>query len=120
MSIPDPFDVEPAHITIYDAGRTPEEIVAELREKYPPRLALLEQTAEKLGAAKARISTLEALTDQLADAAGLIAEVDVDSYGDSWTGPDSTVWDQCHPTVQEVLDARTALRVYEADKKAHR
>ncbi len=67
-----------------------------------------------------RISTLEALTDQLAEAAGLIAEVDVDSYGDSWTGPDSTVWDQCHPTVQQVLDARTALRAYEADKEAHR
>jgi hypothetical protein len=34
----------------------------------PHVYGVLEQTAEKLGAAKARISTLEALTDQLAEA----------------------------------------------------
>ncbi len=94
MSIPDPFDVEPVHITIHDSGRTPEKIVAELREKYPPRLALLEQTAEKLGAAKARISTLEALTDQLAEA--------------------------LRPCPCSGPEGYTALRAYEADKKAHR
>ena len=76
------------------------------------------EVVDLAAAAAERISTLEALTDQLAEAAGLIAEVDDDLYHD--LDPDKTIWDQCHPTVQEVLDARTALRAYEADKEAHR
>ena len=98
MSIPDPFEVEPVHITIHNTGRTPEEIVAKLRELYPPRLALLEQTAEKLGAAKARISTLEALTDQLVEALR-----------------DSCVWP---PLPRYRNNIAAALRAYEADKEA--
>jgi hypothetical protein len=73
-----------------------------------------------LGAARERISTLEALTDQLAPAAALIAEVDSEPYYTIELEPDDKLWDQCHPTVQQVLDARSALRAYEADKEAHR
>jgi hypothetical protein len=83
----------------------------------PHVYGVLEQTAEKLGAAKARISTLEALTDQLAEAAGLIAEVGR-RVRPNQMDPDDRVWDQCHPTVQEVRDAIQALRAYEADKEA--
>ncbi len=99
---------EPAHITSHNTGRTPAEDVAELREKYPPRLALLEQTAEKLGAAKARISTLEALTDQLAEALEAM-RLAIRHYGlmrEAWVEPDDNAYD--------------AIAAYEADKEAHR
>ena len=101
---------EPVHITIYDNGLTAEQIIAKLREKFPPVAPGLRE----------RISTLEALTDQLAPAAALIAKVDALPYRSIELEPDETIWDRCHPTVQEVLDARTALRAYEADKEAHR
>jgi ABC-type transporter Mla subunit MlaD len=115
VSIPDPFDVEPVHITIHDNGRTPEEIVAELREKYPPRLALLEQTAEKLGAAKARISTLEALTDQLAEALR-----DAMENMDGWASYASDYFRMKHNLSGDLAEIARAIAAAEADKEAHR
>ena len=100
---------EPVHITIRDTLRTPEESVTELRKLYPPVGPGLRE----------RISTLEALTDQLAEAAGLIADVG-DRLRRDHMDPDDKVWDACHPTVQEVRDAIQAVRAYEADKEAHR
>lgn len=81
-------------------------------------LSELQRTAQQLNAAAERISTLEALTDQLAPAAALIAEVDDDMYPDP--DPDDILWDRCQPTVQQVRDAIRAVRAYEADKEAHR
>ena len=105
---PDGFDERPTYHVNIHTGRTVEEILAKVREKYPPVAPGLRE----------RISTLEALTDQLAEAAGLIAEVDDDMYHDP--DPGDILWDRCHPTVQQVRDAIRAVRAYEADKEAHR
>jgi hypothetical protein len=74
------------------------------RHEYPPRLALLEQTAEKLGAAKARISTLEADNARLRTALHLACGL-LSTYEDhSMFFPDQLV--------QQFLNL--------ADKEAHR
>jgi hypothetical protein len=100
---------DPIHITIYDSGLTAEQIIAKLRELHPPGIRRW---------LRERISTLEALTDQLAEAAALIAEVSDDMYHDP--DPGDILWDRCQPTVQQVRDAIQAVRAYEADKEAHR
>ncbi len=79
------------HITIH-TGRTPGEIVAKLREKYPPVAPGLRE----------RISTLEALADQLAEAVDLAFEK-LDDYVTDETDRDAL---------------RAARAAYEADKEA--
>ncbi len=120
MSIPDPFDVEPVHITIHDKPPpSHDEIIKRIHNQYPPRLALLELTAEKLGAAKARISTLEALTDQLAEA--LRAAHDPNCWCMSkGINPRPSVIDDDFFRCDEYVRNHVALRAYEADKEAHR
>ncbi len=83
----------------------------------PHVYGLLEQTAEKLGAAKARISTLEALTDQLAELVDALrdttGECDFDHHGYCQAHMWFAVDKRCpHPR------ATAALRAYEADKEA--
>jgi hypothetical protein len=99
MSEPtNPFDKPPTYHININAGRTTDEMVAELRKLYPPAAPALRE----------RISTLEALTDQLLEA--LRAAVTPHAPGCRFYGVDQV----CSCTTQD------ALRAYEADKEAHR
>jgi cytochrome P450 len=91
VSIPDPFDVEPVHITIHDKPLPSHD---DLR-------AIMAASFQARERARERASTLEALTDQLAEALRRRSKID-------WPS------DECHCL------ACDALRAYEADKEAHR
>ena len=96
MSIPDPFGERSTYHVNIHTGPTVEEILTQLREKYAsPTIKLRD-----------RISTLEALTDQLAKA--LIHHI-------GWTGDC-----RCDGDMDEDCPTDSALRAYEADKEAHR
>ena len=96
MSIPDPFDERPTyHVNI----------VTRLREFHPDVDDFPGDEAAE------RISTLEALTDQLAEALR-DAHGTAQRHAVCWCSTDSEYPSDC--------DSITALRAYEADKEAHR
>jgi hypothetical protein len=107
VSIPDPFDVEPVHINITTASSV--ESLRALTQKAPSVEVVYSDTL------RARISTLEALTDQLAEALR-----DAMENMDGWASYASDYFRTKHNLSGDLAEIASALDAYEADKEAHR